>query len=157
MKKEFKMSQTRFDELQKELNYLKTTRSDEVAEMIKVAGGFGDLSENSEYDEAKNEQGKLYSRISELENILLHAVILEEGDMPTGQVTIGSTVTVTATQGGVSRSFKIVGSQEADAMHGIISEDSPFGKALMGRKEGDTVVVNAPAGDLEYRVDKIER
>ena len=157
MKQEFKMSRTRFDELEKELNFLKTTRSDEVAEMIKVARGFGDLSENSEYDEAKNEQGKLYSRISELENILLHAVILEEGDMPTGQVTIGSTVTVTATEGGVSRSFKIVGSQEADAMHGIISEDSPFGKALMGRKEGDTVVVNAPAGDLEYRVDKIER
>ena len=157
MKQEFKMSRTRFDELEKELNFLKTTRSDEVAEMIKVARGFGDLSENSEYDEAKNEQGKLYSRISELEKILLHAVILEEGDMPTGQVTIGSTVTVTATQGGVSRSFKIVGSQEADAMHGIISEDSPFGKALMGRKEGDTVVVNAPAGDLEYRVDKIER
>ena len=157
MKQEFKMSRTRFDELEKELNFLKTTRSDEVAEMIKVARGFGDLSENSEYDEAKNEQGKLYSRIAELENILLHAVILEEGDMPTGQVTIGSTVTVTATQGGVSRSFKIVGSQEADAMHGIISEDSPFGKALMGRKEGDTVVVNAPAGDLEYRVDKIER
>ena len=157
MKQEFKMSRTRFDELEKELNFLKTTRSDEVAEMIKVARGFGDLSENSEYDEAKNEQGKLYSRINELENVLLHAVILEEGDMPTGQVTIGSTVTVTATQGGISRSFKIVGSQEADAMHGIISEDSPFGKALMGRKEGDTVVVNAPAGDLEYRVDKIER
>ncbi len=96
MKKEFKMSQSRFDELQKELTYLKTTRSDEVAEMIKVARGFGDLSENSEYDEAKNEQGKLYSRISELENVLLHAVIIEEGDMPTGQVTIGSTVTVTA-------------------------------------------------------------
>ena len=85
MKQEFKMSRTRFDELEKELNFLKTTRSDEVAEMIKVARGFGDLSENSEYDEAKNEQGKLYSRISELENILLHAVILEEGDMPTGQ------------------------------------------------------------------------
>ena len=96
MKKEFKMSQSRFDELQKELNYLKTTRSDEVAEMIKVARGFGDLSENSEYDEAKNEQGKLYSRIGELENVLLHAVIIAEGDMPTDQVTIGSTVTVTA-------------------------------------------------------------
>ena len=157
MKKEFKMSQSRFDELQTELNFLKTTRSDEVAEMIKVARGFGDLSENSEYDEAKNEQGKLYSRISELENILLHAVILEEGDMPTGQVTIGSTVTVTAVAGGRSRSFKIVGSQEADAMHGIVSEDSPFGKALMGAKEGDTVVVSAPAGDIEYRIDKIER
>ena len=157
MKKEFKMSQSRFDELQTELNFLKTTRSDEVAEMIKVARGFGDLSENSEYDEAKNEQGKLYSRIGELENILLHAVILEEGDMPTGQVTIGATVTVTAVRGGASRSFKIVGSQEADAMRNIISEESPFGKALMGRKEGDTVVVSAPAGELEYRIDKIER
>ena len=157
MAKEYKLSPERLKELQDELNYLKTVREREVAEQIKEARSFGDLSENSEYDEAKNEQGKLYSRISELENILLHAVILEEGDMPTGQVTIGSTVTVTATQGGVSRSFKIVGSQEADAMHGIISEGSPFGKALMGRKEGDTVVVNAPAGDLEYRGDKIER
>ncbi len=157
MKKEFKMSQARFDELQKELSYLKTTRSDEVAEMIKVARGFGDLSENSEYDEAKNEQGKLYSRISELENILLHAVVIEEGDMPVGQVTIGSTVTVTAVNGGMSRSFKIVGSQEADAMHGIISEDSPFGKALMGAREGEIVTVNAPAGEIQYTIDKIER
>lgn len=156
MKKEFKMSQARYDELQKELNYLKTTRSDEVAEQIKVARGFGDLSENSEYDEAKNEQGKLYSRIGELENIIAHALIIEEEDMPTGQVTIGSTVTVTAA-GGQSRTFKIVGSQEADAMHGIISEDSPFGKALMGAKEGDTVAVNAPAGEIRYTVDKIER
>ena len=156
MKKEFKMSQARYDELQKELNYLKTTRSDEVAEQIKVARGFGDLSENSEYDEAKNEQGKLYSRIGELENIIAHALIIEEEDMPTGQVTIGSTVTVTAA-GGQSRTFKIVGSQEADAMHGIISEDSPFGKALMGAKEGQVVTVNAPAGEIRYSVDKIER
>ena len=155
-KQEFKMSQARFDELQKELNYLKTTRSDEVAEQIKVARGFGDLSENSEYDEAKNEQGKLYSRIGELENIIAHALIIEEEDMPTGQVTIGSTVTVTAA-GGQSRTFKIVGSQEADAMHGIISEDSPFGKALMGAKEGEVVTVNAPAGEIRYTVDKIER
>ena len=157
MKKEYKMSQSRFDELQKELNYLKTTRSDEVAEMIKVARGFGDLSENSEYDEAKNEQGKLYSRIGELEDVLIHAVIIEEGDMPTDQVTIGATVTVTVQNSGASRSFKIVGSQEADAMHGIISEDSPFGKALMGRKEGETVTVNAPAGEIKYVIEKIER
>ena len=156
-KKEFKMSQARFDELEKELNYLKTTRSDEVAEMIKVARGFGDLSENSEYDEAKNEQGKLYSRIGELENVLLHAVIIEEDDMPTGQVTIGSTVTVTAVASGRSRTVKIVGSQEADAMHGVISEDSPFGKALMGAQEGQVVTVSAPAGEMEYTVDKIER
>ncbi len=157
MKKEFKMSQARYDELQKELNYMKTTRSDEVAEMIKVARGFGDLSENSEYDEAKNEQGKLYSRISELENILLHAVIIEEDDMPVGQVTIGSTVTVTAVANGMSRTFKIVGSQEANAMQGHISEDSPFGKALMGATEGKVVTVAAPAGDMQYKVEKIER
>ena len=157
MKKEFKMSQARYDELKKELQYLRTTRSDEVAEMIKVARGFGDLSENSEYDEAKNEQGLLYSRISELDDILLHAVVIEEGDMPTDRVTIGATVTVTATRNGSSRSFKIVGSQEADAMHGIISEDSPFGRALMGAREGQQVTVVAPAGEIEYTVDKIER
>ena len=157
MEKEYKMSAARAQELQEELNYLKTTRSDEVAEQIKVARGFGDLSENSEYDEAKNEQGLLYSRISELDDILLHAVVIEEGDMPTDRVTIGATVTVTATRNGSSRSFKIVGSQEADAMHGIISEDSPFGKALMNRREGETVTVSAPAGEMEYRIDKIER
>ena len=157
MKKEFKMSQSRFDELQTELNFLKTTRSDEVAEMIKVARGFGDLSENSEYDEAKNEQGKLYSRINELENVLLHAVTIEEGDMPTDRVTIGSTVTVTDVKRGKNRKFRIVGSQEADAMNGIISEDSPFGKALMGAREGQQVTVVAPAGEIQYTVDKIER
>ena len=157
MKKEFKMSQARFDELQKEINYLKTTRSDEIAEMIKVARGFGDLSENSEYDEAKNEQGKLYSRIAELENVIQYAVIVDESNAPSNVVTIGSTVTVTAVKGGMSRSFKIVGSQEADAMHGIISEDSPFGKALMGAKEGQVVSVIAPAGEMKYTVGKIER
>ena len=96
MEKEYKMSAARAQELQEELNYLKTTRSDEVAEQIKIARGFGDLSENSEYDEAKNEQGKLYSRIAEIENILLHAVIVEEGDMPADVVGIGSKVTITA-------------------------------------------------------------
>ena len=157
MAKEYKLSPERLKELQDEMNYLKTVREKEVAELIKEARSFGDLSENSEYDEAKNEQGKLYSRISELENILLHAVVIEEGDMPVGQVTIGSTVTVTAVNGGMSRSFKIVGSQEADAMHGIISEDSPFGKALMGAREGEIVTVNAPAGEIQYTIDKIER
>ena len=157
MKNEYKMSAAGLEELKKELNYLKTTRSDEVAEMIKVARGFGDLSENSEYDEAKNEQGKLYSRISELEEIILHAVVIEEDDMPTDQVTIGSTVTVTAVKNGMSRTFKIVGSQESNPMQGDISEVSPFGKALMGAKVGQVVTVAAPAGDVQYKVDKIER
>ena len=157
MKNEYKMSAAGLEELKKELNFLKTTRSDEVAEMIKVARGFGDLSENSEYDEAKNEQGKLYSRISELEEIILHAVVIEEGDMPSDQVTIGSTVTVTAVKTGMSRTFKIVGSQEANAMQGVISDASPFGKALMGAREGAVVTVSAPAGEVQYKVDKIER
>ena len=157
MKNEYKMSAAGLEELKKELNFLKTTRSDEVAEMIKVARGFGDLSENSEYDEAKNEQGKLYSRIAELEEIILHAVVIEEGDQPLDQVTIGSTVTVTAVKTGMSRTMKIVGSQEANAMAGVISDASPFGKALMGAREGQTVTVAAPAGDVQYKVEKIER
>ena len=152
------MSQARFDELSQELNYLKTTRSDEVAEQIKVARGFGDLSENSEYDEAKNEQGKLYSRIAELEVILQHAVIVDEDNAPSNVVTIGCTVTVTSTQDSkTSFTFKIVGSQESDPMHNIISEESPFGKALLGKKEGNIAEVEAPNGTKTYTVTKIER
>ena len=146
MAKEYKMSQARYDELQEELNYLKTTRSDEVAEQIKVARGFGDLSENSEYDEAKNEQGKLYSRISELES------------SSTDVVAIGCKVTVEGPDGkALPTPYTIVGSQESDPMHGIISEESPFGKALIGKKEGDTAVVEAPRGNIRYKVLKIER
>ena len=121
MEKEYKMSQARYDELNKELNYLKTTRSDEVAEQIKVARGFGDLSENSEYDEAKNEQGKLYSRIAELEVILQHAVIVDEDNAPSNVVTIGCTVTVTSTQDSkTSFTFKIVGSQESEDRKSVV-------------------------------------
>ena len=157
MVKEFKMSQARYDELKKELDYDKTTRADEIAELIKEARGFGDLSENSEYDEAKNEQGKLYSRIAELEDILLHAVIVEEAE-DSDRVTIGVTVTVTNLDTKKTMpAYKIVGSQEADVMHGAISEDSPFGKALMGAKVGAKVTVEAPKGTIRYRIDKIER
>ena len=157
MEKEFKMSAARAEELQEELNYLKTTRSDEVAEQIKVARGFGDLSENSEYDEAKNEQGKLYSRIAELEEILQHVVIVDESNAPSDVVTIGCTVTVVNASGMEMPPYKIVGSQESDPMRGIISEESPFGKALVGAKEGDTVTVEAPGGSMKYTVKKIER
>ena len=155
MEKEYKMSQARKDELEQELNYLKTTRSDEVAEQIKIARGFGDLSENSEYDEAKNEQGKLYSRIAELEVILQHVVIVDES-AASDTITIGCTVTVQGADG-KEASYKIVGSQEADVMSRAISEESPFGKALMGRKAGDEVTVEAPKGVIHYRVDSIER
>ena len=158
MEKEYKMSAAKAEELKKELNYLKTTRSDEVAEQIKVAGGFGDLSENSEYDEAKNEQGKLYSRIAELEEVLQHVVIVDESSAPSNVVTIGSIVTVADEAGKVlPKPYKIVGSQESDPMNGIISEESPFGKALLGAKEGDRVTVEAPARTMVYTVVKIER
>ena len=155
-KEGYKMSQARYDELQEELNYLKTTRSDEVAEQIKVARGFGDLSENSEYDEAKNEQGKLYSQIAEVEEILQHAVIVDESSS-TDVVAIGCKVTVAGADGKALPAYTIVGSQESDPMHGIISEESPFGKALIGAKEGDTVTVDAPRGAIPYTVLKIER
>ena len=157
MEREYRMSTARAEELQEELNYLKTTRSDEVAEQIKIARGFGDLSENSEYDEAKNEQGKLYSRIAELEEILQHVVIVDESNVPSNVVSIGCTVTVVNANGMEMPPYKIVGSQESDPMRGIISEESPFGKALVGAKEGDTVTVEAPGGSMKYTVKKIER
>ena len=145
MEKEYRMSAAKAEELQQELNYLKTTRSDEVAEQIKIARGFGDLSENSEYDEAKNEQGKLYSRIAELEEVLQHVVIVDESSSNSDVVSIGCKVTVADANGREMPPYRIVGSQESDPMHGIISEESPFGKALIGAKEGDTVTVEAPA------------
>ena len=157
MVKEYKMSQARKDELEAELLYSKTTRADEIAELIKEARGFGDLSENSEYDEAKNEQGKLYSRIAELEEILQHVVIVDESSAPSNVVTIGCKVTVADASGRAMPAYRIVGSQESDPMHGIISEESPFGKALLGAKEGDTVTVEAPRGAIVYTVTKIER
>ena len=152
---EFRMSAARYEELKKELEYDKTTRADEVSEQIKVARGFGDLSENSEYDEAKNEQGKLYSRIAELEVILQHVVIVDES-AASDTITIGCTVTVQGADG-KEASYKIAGSQESDPMHGIISEESPFGKAFLGAKEGQEVVVEAPFGNIRYTVKKIER
>ena len=158
MAKEFKISTLRLKELEQELHYLKTTREKEVAEQIKEARSFGDLSENSEYDEAKNEQAKLYGRIAEVENILAHAVIIDESEGASNAVSIGCTVTVVALKTGRAMPpYKVVGSQEADPMHRAISEESPFGKALMGAKEGEVVTVNAPAGEIRYTVDKIER
>ena len=158
MVKEFKMSQERYDELKAELDYSKTTRADEIAELIKEARGFGDLSENSEYDEAKNEQGKLYSRIAEMEEILLHAKIVSESETDSDKISIGCKVTVTNLSTGKKLPvYKIVGSQEADVMNFAVSEDSPFGKALMGRKAGEEITVEAPRGAIRYRIDSIER
>ena len=157
MAKEFQLSAERLDELKHELNYLKTVREKEVADQIKEARSFGDLSENSEYDEAKNEQGKLYSRIAELENILSNYVIIEEHEQDTDTVRLGSTIVVLDEEFQEKESYQVVGSQEADPMNGRISEESPFGRALLGKAVGDSVVVEAPAGTVRYRVVEIQR
>jgi transcription elongation factor GreA len=115
------------------------------------------LSENSEYDEAKNEQGKLYSRIVELENIIAHVVIIDSDDQESDSVVIGSRITVEDTDSGDREEFQIVGSQEADPMNGRISEESPFGRALLGKKSGEEVLVDAPAGMLHYKVVGIQK
>ena len=157
MAKEYKLSPERLKELQDEMNYLKTVREKEVAELIKEARSFGDLSENSEYDEAKNEQGKLYSLMAELDEILSNYVVIEEEETEGEYVRLGSTVTVLDKEFDEEQTYKIVGSQEADPMNGAISEDSPFGKALLGKNEGDEVTVDAPAGPVEYKILKVER
>ncbi len=157
MAKEYKLSPQRLKELQDEMTYLKTVREKEVADLIKEARSFGDLSENSEYDEAKNEQGKLYSRIAEIEAILSNYVVIEEDESEGDFVRLGSTVTVLDKEFDEELTYKIVGSQEADPMNGAISEDSPFGKALLGHKVGDKVTVEAPNGAIHYEIVKIER
>ena len=154
MKKTFKVSKERLQELQEELEYLKTVREREVADQIKEARSFGDLSENSEYDEAKNEQGKLYSRIAEVENILANYEIIEESS---GASTVmpGSKVKVLDLSDNSEEVYQLVGSQEADPYQYRISDESPFGRALYGAKLGDTVTVEAPAGAMEYKILEI--
>ncbi len=158
MEKEYKMSQARYDELNKELNYLKTTRSDEVAEQIKVARGFGDLSENSEYDEAKNEQGKVYSRIEELKVLIDNAEIVDniDVDTPKDAITLGSIVRVRDVADDFEETYEIVGSQEANPRAGRISDDSPVGRGLHGRRAGETVSIMAPAGELKFEIISVE-
>ena len=157
MAKEYKLSAERLEELKQELTYLKTVKEKEVADLIKEARSFGDLSENSEYDEAKNEQGKLYSRIAEVENILANYVVIEENTDDTDVVGMGSKITVKDVATGEEETYQVVGSQEADPMNGRISEESPFGKALLGKAIGDVAVVEAPAGNIEYEVVAIQR
>ena len=157
MAKEFKLTPERLKELQDELTYLKTVREKEVAELIKEARSFGDLSENSEYDEAKTEQGKLYSRIAEVENILSNYVIIEEHERDPNSVRLGSSVKVLDLEFEEEESYQVVGSQEADPMNGRISEDSPFGKALLGKSIGEDVEVEAPAGVLHYQILNIQK
>ncbi len=147
----FKMSRERYDEIAQELDYLQTVREKEVAELIKEARSYGDLSENSEYDEAKAEQGKLYSKIAEYKNLLENAEIVEHVTRA-GVIGIGSRVTVLDVELNEQSEYQIVGSQEANPMIGRISDDSPFGKGLIGHRIGETVTVEAPAGELKFEI-----
>lgn len=152
MAKEFKISALRLKELEQELFYLKTTREKEVAEQIKEARSFGDLSENSEYDEAKDQQGKLFSHEAEVQAILDNYILIDENASDDTIINLGCNVTVLDLDFDEEQTYRIVGSQEADPMSGFISEESPFGKALIGHSVGDEVVVEAPAGNLRFKV-----
>ncbi|MDR1692298.1 MAG: transcription elongation factor GreA [Oscillospiraceae bacterium] len=155
MQKQFKMTPERYAELENELHFLRTVREQEVAEQIKEARKFGDLSENSEYDEAKNEQGRVFSRILEVENILAGAVILQTDHISTERVAPGCHVTVEDLESGERETFAIVGSQEANPMESRISDESPFGQALVGKSVGEELTVDVPMGKLRYRVLEI--
>ena len=157
MAKEFKITSLRLAELEKELNYLKTTREREIAAMIAEARSYGDLSENSEYDAAKNEQAKLYGRIAEIEDILSHAVIIEDENEANGRVGLGCTVTVKDLATGEVTDYRITGSQEANPMQYKLSDDSPFGRAVVGKSIGDRFVVMAPSGSYEMEVVNVTR
>ena len=154
----FKMSQERLDALKDELYYLETVREKEVAEQIKEARSFGDLSENSEYDEAKTEQGKLYSKIAELKVLIENAEIVDNTDenVPKDTVTLGSIVRVRDLEDDFEETYEIVGSQEANPRAGRISDDSPVGRGLKGHKAGDTVIISAPAGELKFQIISVE-
>ncbi len=152
--KTFKMTAAGKAELEKELESLKTEGRIDIAEKLKVARSYGDLSENSEYDEAKSEQAKIEARITELEYQLDHAEIIDTADKDS--VSMGSKVKVKRLSDGVEAVYEIVGFAQSNPSEGKISDESPVGKALMGAKMGETVAVEAPIGNLEYNILSID-
>lgn len=145
------------EKLEKELEYLKTVKRQEVAAEIKVALGYGDLSENSEYDEAKNKQAQMEIRIVEIETMLKNAKIIDESDISTETVSLGCTVKVHDIEFDEDIEYNIVGSTEADPSNGKISDESPVGAALLGKAVGDDVEVPAPAGTIMLKILEINK
>lgn len=143
--------------LEEELEYLKTVKRKEVTQKIKTALSFGDLSENSEYDEAKNEQAFVEGRIANLENMLKSAKVIDEEDITTDTVNVGATVKVKDLEFDDEIEYTIVGSAEADPGQLKISNESPIGRNLIGKKVGDTVEVNVPDGTIKYRILEITK
>lgn len=143
--------------LEEEFEYLKTQKRKEVSEKIKVALGFGDLSENSEYDEAKNEQAMVEARIVKLENMLKNAVVIDENDIDLEKVNVGTKVKVYDAEFDEEVEYSIVGSTEADPTAFRISNESPVGRALMGKGIGDMVTVETPGGTVQYKILEINK
>ncbi len=155
--KEVILTQEGYDNLEKELNILKTEKRAEIAERIKIALGFGDLSENSEYDEAKNAQAENEVKIVELENKLRHAKIIDEKEIDTETVQIGNVVRVNDLEFNEKIDYTIVGSTEVNLAENKISNESPLGVALLGARKNQVVEVNAPAGVMKYKILSIKK
>jgi transcription elongation factor GreA len=155
--KEFYMTQEGKEKLQKELDFLRTEKRKEVVERIKIARSFGDLSENSEYDAAKDEQAFIESRIAQMENMVRNAVIIEEDESTSPNVvSIGKTVSFIELPDGDEEEYTIVGSAESDPFEGKISNDSPMAKSLLGKSIGEEVVVQTPGGDIKVRIVSVK-
>ena len=157
MAKTIKITDDGLKKLQQELETLKTEGRADIAEKIKVARGYGDLSENSEYDEAKNEQAKLEARILEIEAMLKNVEIIEDIKGKAKTVVIGCKVKVLDMEFGDEDEYRVVGSTEADSRQGKISDESPMGKALLGKKIGDEVIFEAPAGEFKVKILEISK
>ena len=155
MAQEF-ISKKRYEEIKEELDYLVTVKRAEIGAAIQKARSFGDLSENSEYDEARNEQAEVESRIIRLEEIISNAVILDDSNIDTTSVSVGCIVTIQDDKGKTSE-YTIVGSTESDPFAGKLSDESPFGKALLGKKAGETVSIETPGGAMKVTVVSISK
>lgn len=155
--KEVILTQEGYDKMEEEVEFLKTVRRKEVAGRIKEAISFGDLSENSEYDEAKNEQAQLEERIAKIEGILRKARIIAESEIDSSIITVGSKVTVYDFEFEEELEYTIVGSAEADPYEQKISNESPIGKALIGHKEGETLEVQVPDGVVKLEIKSVTR
>lgn len=157
MAKQISVSNEGLRKLEEELEYLKTIKRKEVAENIKTARSFGDLSENSEYDEAKNEQGEVEKRIAEIEGMLANIKVIEEHEIKTDAVGIGAKVRIFNYEFDEESEYSIVGTMESDPLKNKISNESPIGMALMGRKEGEEVIVEAPGGNMKVKILSISK
>ena len=155
--KEVLLTQEGFDKLEQELENLKTVKRVEIAERIKVALGFGDLSENSEYEEEKNAQAENETKIAELENKIRYAKIIDESEIDTKTVQVGNTVKLLDLEFDEEVSYTIVGSTEVDIAQNKISNESPIGSAILGAKKNQVVEVQAPAGVMQYKVLSITK